>query len=124
MVECIEVGVTVFYPDDLPAVALVALGHIFGEREVGWAIERDVVGVVEVDELAELEMAGERRCLGTDTFHEVAIAAEHPGVVVDEGLLGGVEAMSHVALSDGHADCVGAALAEWPGGTFDARGQK
>ena len=50
---------------DVPAVRVEARRHVLGhERERRRAVERDVVGVVEVDQLAEAEVAGERRGLG------------------------------------------------------------
>ena len=48
----------------MPAVGLVALADVLGERERGVALDRDVVVVVERDQPAEAEVAGERRGLG------------------------------------------------------------
>ena len=49
----------------VPAVGLEALGAVLGgEAQRRRAVERDVVVVVEVDEPAEAELAGQRRRLG------------------------------------------------------------
>ena len=49
------------------------------------AVERDAVVVVEDDELAQAEMAGQRGGLGGHALHEVAVAGDGVGVVVDDG---------------------------------------
>ena len=44
----------------VPAVGFETLADVVGERDDGRTGQRDVVVVVEADQLAELEMAGER----------------------------------------------------------------
>ena len=68
----------------VPAVCLKALRHIFGECETGSAGKRDVVVVVEEIELAELQMASQRRGFLADAFHQVSIAADAEGVVIHD----------------------------------------
>ena len=41
------------------------------------------VVVVQADQLAEPQVAGQRRRFGRDAFHQVAIADDHVGVVID-----------------------------------------
>ena len=54
-----------------------------------------------------------------NAFHQAAVAGQHIGVVVDQVIAeGGV----HDALGERHADAVGEALAERPGGRLDAGG--
>ena len=50
-------------------------------------VEGDEVVVVEDDELAQAERSGERGGLVGDAFHQVAIAAQDVGVVVDGGVV-------------------------------------
>ena len=93
----------------VPAVGVEALGHVVVVGELGGPVDGDVVVVVDVDEPAQPEVAGERRRLVADPLHEVAVAADDEGVVVDEL---GAEARPQPALGDAHADAVAEALAE------------
>ena len=52
------------------------------QAELGGAVDRDVVVVVDVDEPAEAEVAGQRGGLVADALLEVAVGADHEGVVV------------------------------------------
>ena len=101
---------------DLPAVGLVALADVLGERLRGVALDRDVVVVVEDDQAAELQVAGERRGLGLDALLHVAVGGDHEGVVVDDV----AEARVEHALGQRHADRRGDALAERAGRRLDA----
>ena len=85
--------------------------------QLGRAVEGDVVVVVEVDEPPEPELAGQRRRLGRDALHEVAVGDDRVDAVVHD--LGAV-ALAQEALGDRHADAVGEALAERAGGDLDA----
>ena len=67
-------------------------------------------------------MAGERGGLVRDALHQVAVAGDHEGAVVDDLVPRAVEARGEVPLGERHADGVGEALAERPGGGLDARG--
>ena len=93
--------------DDVPAVGLVALGDVLAERDVGVVLDRDLVGVVDDGEVAELLVAGERGRLGGNALHQVAVGGEHPDVVVEDALAGlgvGVEQAALAALGHRHAD--------------------
>ena len=83
-VEGLEV-VAVLDRLDMPAVGFVALADIFGEGQGRRAIDRDAVVVVGDDQFAQSEVTRERRGLGSDPFHQVAITGEDPDVVVEEG---------------------------------------
>src|SRR6185312_10592783 len=78
--------VAVVHLDGLPAVRLEAPGAILGEGDVGAGGQGDVVVVVQAHQLAELEMAGQRGRFGGDAFHQVAVADDGPGAVVDHGV--------------------------------------
>ena len=67
--------------------------------------------------LLQLQMAGERDRFLADAFHQVAVGGEHISGVIDEIA---AEHRGEVALGDRHADRIGEALAERPGGGFDA----
>ena len=109
--------------DDVPAVGAEARGHVLGEGEVGGALDGDLVVVVEDDELAEAEVAGEGGGLGGDALHEVTVGGDDVGVVVDDRVAGAVVAGGEPLLGDGEADGVGEALAEGAGGDLHAGGQ-
>ena len=62
-------------------------------------------------------MAGERARLVADALHQVAVARDHVGAVVDQIR---PEPGAQMALGERHADRVAEALAERPGGGLDA----
>ena len=103
----------------MPAVRLEALRDVVAVRELGRTVDGDVVVVVHVDEAAEPEVAGDRRRLVADALLEVAVAAEHERVVVDDLL---AEPGAQVGLGEADAHAVGEALPERPGGDLDAGG--
>ncbi len=91
----------------LPAVRLVALQDVFGERDVGVALNRDVVVIVKNDEVAELLCSGQRACFGRDSFFQAAIASDHVDVMVKGALAwcrARVEQAADVPGVHGHAD--------------------
>ena len=112
--------VAVTHPDDVPAVALEPALHVLGEGERRVAVDRDVVVVVDHRQLAEPQMPGEGRRLAGDAFHQIAIARERPHPVVDDPVVRPVEVLRQDPLGDRHAHRVCHALAERPGGGFDA----
>ena len=106
---------------DVPAVGLVARADVLGERERGVALDRDVVVVVEADQPAEAEVAGERGRLGRDALLQVAVGGDEVGVVVDRRVVAAVEARGQHALAERHPDRGRDALPERAGGRLDAR---
>ena len=66
----------------MPAACLKPLGDIFGKGNSGGAGQRDVILVVDINQFAQAQMSGQRRCLFADPFHQVAISAENVSVVV------------------------------------------
>mmetsp|Transcript_37023 Transcript_37023/g.110873 ORF Transcript_37023/g.110873 Transcript_37023/m.110873 type:complete len:244 (-) Transcript_37023:697-1428(-) len=102
---------------DVPPVRLVSLVDILGEAEGGGTVDGDVVVVVQDNELAQPQMTREAGRLGRDALLEASVAADHVGVVIEEG--GGVGGRE-VTLGDGEADGVGDALAERASGHFHA----
>jgi len=104
----------------VPAVGLEAPAPVLGEGQVGAALDGDAVVVVEVDELAQAQVAGQRGGLGGDAFHQVAVADDGVDVVVNDLVAGAVEAGGQVGLGDGHAHAVGEALPQRAGGGLHA----
>ena len=68
-----------------------------------------LVVVPQDDQAAELEVAGEADRLVVDALHQVAVAGDHEGAVIDQIVaVDGVE----VALGDRHPDRHGDALTQ------------
>src|SRR3954454_2069379 len=103
----------------MPALRLEALAAILGERERRGAVDRDVVVVVEVDELAEPERAGDRSRLVRHALHEIAVAADAIGAVVDDLVVRPVEELREEALGDAEAHAVRESLTEGTGRGLD-----
>src|SRR5437763_1314097 len=80
-VAIFRVGDVLRVPSRRAEALEMALG-VEGDRRR--SVDRDVVVVVADDQLAEREMARDRRGLLADALHEVAVRADHVGVVVDE----------------------------------------
>ncbi len=115
-IDRIEI-VPVLDRERVPAERRVAGHPVLGEGELCVAVDRDVVVVVEKDQVVELEMPGQRRRLTRDALHQIAVRdeGEHPEA-------GGLaEAGREVLAGDRHADRVPGALPERPGGHLDAR---
>ena len=108
--------------EDLPALRLEAHLDVLRLRVLGHLVERDAVRVVHEDEVVELLVAREGDRLVGDALLEAAVAAEHDDVVVDDGVLGGVEGRRGELRRRRHADAVADALAERAGGRLDTRG--
>ena len=103
----------------VPAVGLVALGDVLGERERGVALDRDVVVVPERDQLAEAEVTGQRGRLGGDALLEIAVGGDHVRVVIDDLVTVAVEARGQHPLGQRQADGGRDALPERAGGRLD-----
>ena len=113
---------TVDVRDHLPAVGLEAAPDVVGVPLADVSllgIDRDAVVVVDRDQLAEPERAGERAGFVREALHHAAVAHENVGMVVDDVTAGPVEFRGEQFLGERHADRVRDALAERPGGGFD-----
>ena len=112
-------------PLGVPAVGLVAGQDVLAERDGGVVLDRDVVVVVEDDQVAQLLVSGERRGLARDAFLHAAVADDDVDVVVEQRCAGrgvGVEQPALAPSRHRHADAVGDALAERAGGRPRCRG--
>ena len=113
----------------LPAVGLEALRRVVAERDAGRPVDGDVVVVVHHHQVAELEMARERRGLVRDALHHAAVAGDREHAVLAgrepgatrhvEG--GRSEARVLHARGERHADGVRDPLAERARRRLDAR---
>jgi hypothetical protein len=103
----------------VPAVGAEAgVDVLAGECQRGRPVDRDPVVVVDVDQTAQAEMPGQRRGLGADALHQIAIRADREHAMVDH--LRAV-AQPQEALGQRHPNPVAESLPERPGGRLDAR---
>ncbi len=107
----------------LPAVRLEARRYVFGERHGRGSVERNEVGVVDADQLAELLVPRDRGRLVRDALHHVAVAREHVSAVVDDCMARAVVRGRKESFRDCKTDAVSEALSERAGGHFDPRQQ-
>ncbi len=110
---------------DVPAVGAVAGRDVLGQRDVGVVLDRDLVVVVEHDQVAELLGARQRGRLAGDALLHVAVGGDHVDEVVERaGARRGVriEQAALVARRHRHPDRRGQTLAQRTGGDLHARG--
>ena len=111
--------VAVLDPLGVPFVGVEAEEDVLVPGHRGRPIELDVVVVVQEEELAEAQVAGQARRFGRDPLLEVAVRADPVRPVVDDGVARPVELGGQPSLGDRHPDGVGEALAERPGRRLD-----
>jgi hypothetical protein len=107
----------------VPAIGQETLGHILGKGQLGAALDRDLVVVVKIDQLAQGPVARQRGRLRGDALHQIAVADDGIGMVVNDLVAGLVEPGGHEALGQRQAHAVAKALSQRAGGGLDARGQ-
>src|ERR1044072_4166515 len=106
-------------PGHVPAVALEAGGNVVFVGELGFAVDRDLVVVVDPAEVVELEVAGDRGSFTRDALHQTAVAADRVNVEVEEG---GAVAGPLPLRGNRHPDRGRDSLAERSGGRLDPGG--
>ena len=106
----------------VPLDRLETLRGVLALRVVRHGIERHVVGIVNEDEIIELEVPGECDGLHGHAFLHAAIARKRDDVVVENLVRRGVVFRRRHLLRNGVTDGIRDALAERPGRGFDAEG--
>ncbi len=114
--------VAVDVADHLPVVGFEARRGVVGEPAMHFTVDGNAVVVVEGNQLVQPQGTGQRGHFVRNAFHHAAIAQEHIGVVVDDGVAVTVELGRHDFFGQGEAHGVGDALAERAGSGLDARG--
>jgi hypothetical protein len=71
---------------DVPTLGFEAARDIFAEADRCRPIDRDLVVVLEIDQVPEAQVTRERTRLGGDPFHQVAIADDPVHKVVSRPL--------------------------------------
>ena len=106
--------------EHVPLVAKKTLSDVIAIGQVGLALDRNVIAVVEHHEFAQAQMTGQRERLVRKAFHQVTVAGDDIGVMVDRHVGAGIEPRRQHPLRQGHAHGVAAALAQRPGRGLDA----
>jgi hypothetical protein len=110
---------------DVPPLRLEALALVLTvEGDGGRAVYGDAVVVVEVDELAECVLPGQRGGLARDALHQVAVGADGEDPVVHDLVPDAVVAVGQKSLGHRHPHAVGKSLPERPRGRLDAGRQE
>jgi hypothetical protein len=73
LAHAIQVGVAILDVLHVPAQGLVPGGHILCERNVCVAVDGNLVVIVKSNELAQLPVPSQGRCLIRDALHVAAI---------------------------------------------------
>ena len=109
----------------VPAVRRVTQRHVLRERHVRVVLDRDLIRVVDHDEVAELLMPREGGRLAGDALLKVAVRGDDEDAVIERTLPGSgirIEQSALVACGVGEADRRGQTLTERPGGDLHAVG--
>ena len=107
----------------VPAIRFETQGTIFREGDVSRGGKRDVVVVIKAEQLAKPQMTRERRGLGRDAFHQIAVADQHIRVMIDDLMSRSVVVCGEISFRDGDADAIGESLTERTGRRLDSRRQ-
>ena len=78
-----------------------------------------MIVVVKVDQLAQLQVSGQRCGFRGHAFHQIAIADDAIGEMIDDAEAGPVVAGRQVRLYHCHAHAIAKTLAQRPGGHLD-----
>jgi hypothetical protein len=110
-------------PPHIPAIGEKARRDVFAESEIGMALYRHPIVIVNPTQIAQLLVTGERGRLARYALHHVAVAADRINVVVEHRKARPVEMLGQPATGERHADAVAASLTQRARRCFDARGQ-
>ena len=69
---------------DVPSVGSESGCGIIGDREFGHSVDGDVIVVVNHHQMTELLMPGEAGGLVAEAFHEITVAGDDEGVVIEQ----------------------------------------
>ena len=105
----------------VPTVSLETLADVFGEIKISGSRERDMVLIVQIDQLSQAKMPGQRSGFLGYAFHQIAIAANGVCVVVDDFVPRPVVGCGEPGLGNGQSHAVAETLAERSGGHFHTR---
>ena len=105
----------------MPAVSFETLQAVFRIGKVCAAFYGNMIVIVQVYKLSKFQVAGQRSSLMGYPLHEIAVAYNTVGVMIDYFMAWFVEPGCQVPFSYGHAHPVGKSLPEGPGAGFNSR---
>lgn len=118
----VQVMVSVTDGNSVPSVCLHTLVNILSEGTVGVTVNRDVVVIVNRNQVAQLQVTGHGSGLAGNTLHVASIAHEDICVVVNKLESGLVELRSSVLLGNSKTNGVSETLSERASGDLNAGG--
>ena len=106
----------------VPAVAFETLRDVFGKPAVYFAVDGNIVVVIQYHQFAQAQGAGQRAGFVGNAFHQAAVAEEYIGVVIDNVQAVFIEFGSQQFFGQRHAHSIGNTLSQWAGGGFHTVG--
>src|SRR5580765_8623486 len=106
---------------DVPPRRLKSHRSVFGKRQIGRTVDRYLVVVVEINEISELEMTGERTGLVTNALHKIAVRTDAVDKIINDRKASFVKSCRKMRLRDTHPDAVCKTLTERPRRHLDTR---
>src|ERR1700733_6576614 len=106
---------------NMPVIRLITLADILGESDSSRAIYRNSVVIVKSNELAKLQMSGQRSSLAGNSFLHTSIAHDYIGVMVNNISTLFIESRGQKLLGDGHPNSIRKTLPKRSGCHLDAR---
>ena len=81
----------------------------------------NVIVVIDINQAAQMEVAGDRSCFRTDSLHHITVTANHINIVIEKFKSRFAVPVSQPLLGDAHTYTICESLAERAGCGFDTR---
>src|SRR5574341_490750 len=115
-IYCLDV-VAVLHLLDMPAISREARGAVFGESQIGGAVNRNTIVIIQINQVAQLQMPRQRGCLRRNALHQVAVRDNGIDIVVEQVF---AELGGQMSPRNRRSDPRRKALTERSGGGLDA----
>ncbi|KAH3669258.1 hypothetical protein OGAPHI_001379 [Ogataea philodendri] len=119
--NAVDVVGTVFNLEHCPVACLHFFVHVLGVGQINAAVKRDLVVIVQNDQVVQSQVAGQRDRLQSNTFLQTGVADNAVDGVVHHRDIGPVVQRGQVFGRNGQSNAVGNSLAQRPGGQLDSR---
>ena len=111
---------TIDRPNDMPAIGLEPLGHIFGEGNIGIPLDRNIIVIIQIDKFTQTQRSRQRGCLRGDTLLKVTVRNDGISVMVNDIMPRSIVICCQPLFSNRHTHAIGKPLAQRPRGCFHA----